>query len=90
MDDFTIIADSPEGIINVSRNAIPTPSSPSIDGVRVYHDSSLSLAYVDVHLLRGGEWTLQYSSADTNYLDAPFIVPDIVPFGSPGILNLRP
>jgi hypothetical protein len=76
--DATIIADSPEGIINVSRNSIPTPASPSIDGVRVYHDSTALLAYIDVHLIRGGEWTLQYSGADTNFVDAPFVTTDVV------------
>lgn len=74
--DFTIIAGSPEGIINVSRNAIPTPSSPSIDAVRVYHNATASLAYVDVHLIRAGAWSLTYSSGDTNFLASPFLTTD--------------
>jgi hypothetical protein len=74
--DFTVIADSPEGIINIGRNSVPSPDSPSIDGVRLYHDSSASLSYVEVHLLRGGEWSIQYSSSDANYLDSPFRVND--------------
>ena len=83
--DATIIAASPEGIINITRNAIPTPSSPSIDGVRLSHDSTALLAYVEVHLLRGGEWSLQYSGSDTNFLDAPFVVPDIDPSALPSL-----
>jgi hypothetical protein len=74
--DFTIIAGSPEGIINITRNSVPSTGSPSIDGVRVLHDTSTLLAYVEVHLLRGGSWVLRHSASDTSYLDAPFLVAD--------------
>lgn len=77
--DFTITAGSPEGIITINRNSIPTSGSPSIDGVRISHDASVLLAYVEVHLTRGGTWNLITPGLDTNYLSAPFVVADVVP-----------
>jgi hypothetical protein len=83
--DVTIIAGSPEGIINVTRNSIPNTASPSIDFVRVYHDAGVGLAYIEVHLLRGGEWTISHSSLDDNYLDAPILESD---FATSGLTTL--
>lgn len=74
--DFTIIAGSPEGVINIKRNAIPTVTSPSIDGVRVSHLASAVLSYVDVHITRAGLWQIVHREDDLNFLAAPFIVPD--------------
>src|SRR5581483_11860377 len=88
--DFTITAQSPEGVINIKRNAIPSTGSPSIDSVRIYHDATANLAYVEAHLLRSGEWKLTRSSDDTSYLDAPYLVADA--FDSDGSLayDLKP
>jgi hypothetical protein len=83
--DVTIIAGSPEGIINVTRNSIPNTASPSIDFVRVYHDPGVGLAYIEVHLLRGGAWTIAHSSLDDNYLDAPILESD---FATSGLTTL--
>lgn len=83
--DFTIIGDTPEGVINVNRNAIPVITSPSIDAVRVSHLVSSVQGYVDVHITRGGSWRLTYKSNDTDFLAAPYIVPDDIV--TPGLVD---